>query len=45
MRRRRPGSYLGAKLTGRLSEAVLLKAMAAILALTGLSMLVQAIVG
>jgi uncharacterized protein len=40
-----PGSYLGAKLTGRLSEAVLLEAMAAILALTGLSMLVRAIVG
>jgi uncharacterized protein len=40
-----PGSYLGAKLTGRLSEAVLLNAMAAILALTGLSMIVRAIVG
>ena len=40
-----PGTYFGARLTGRLSEAALLRAMAAILFLTGLAMLVQAIVG
>jgi hypothetical protein len=40
-----PGSYLGARLTGRLSEEVLLRAMAAILVVTGLAMLVQAILG
>jgi uncharacterized protein len=40
-----PGSYLGARLTGRLSEEALLRAMAAVLAVTGLAMLAQAIVG
>jgi uncharacterized membrane protein YfcA len=40
-----PGSFLGARLTGRLAEDALLRAMAAILVLSGLAMLVQAIVG
>ncbi|MGH2989965.1 MAG: sulfite exporter TauE/SafE family protein [Solirubrobacterales bacterium] len=40
-----PGTYLGAKLTGHLGEEALLRAMAAVLALTGLAMLVQAIAG
>jgi uncharacterized protein len=40
-----PGSYLGARLTGRLREETLLRAMAAVLALTGVAMVVQAILG
>ena len=40
-----PGAYVGSHLTGRLDEATLLKAIAAVLAVTGASMLVQAIAG
>jgi uncharacterized membrane protein YfcA len=40
-----PGAYLGSKLTGRLSEQALLRAMAAVLVVTGLAMLAQAIAG
>jgi uncharacterized protein len=40
-----PGAYLGARLTGRLDEHALLRAMAAILVLSGLAMLAQAIAG
>jgi uncharacterized protein len=40
-----PGAYLGSHFTGRLDEATLLKAIAAVLVITGVSMLVQAIVG
>jgi uncharacterized membrane protein YfcA len=40
-----PAAYLGARLTGRLGEPELLRAMAAILVVSGLSMGVQAIVG
>jgi uncharacterized membrane protein YfcA len=40
-----PGAFLGSKLTGRLSEQALLRAMAAVLVVTGLAMLVQAIIG
>jgi uncharacterized membrane protein YfcA len=40
-----PGAWLGARLTGRLEERALVKAMAAVLAITGLAMLVQAAVG
>ncbi len=40
-----PGAYIGSHLTGRLDEHVLLRAMAAILFITGLSMLAQALVG
>src|ERR671910_172896 len=38
-----PGAYIGSKLTGRLSEEALLRAMAAILVITGLAMIAQAI--
>jgi uncharacterized membrane protein YfcA len=40
-----PGAYLGAALTGRLDERALLHAIAAILVLSGLSMLAQALAG
>ena len=40
-----PGAYLGAHLTGRLDDDALLKAIAAILVVAGLSLAVQAIVG
>ena len=40
-----PGAYLGSHLTGRLEEAILLRAIAVVLVVTGVSMLVQAIVG
>ena len=39
-----PGAYLGAQLTGRLDEHLLLRAMAAILVISGLALLVQAAV-
>ncbi len=40
-----PGAYLGAHLTGRLDDDALLKAIAVILVVAGLSLAVQAIVG
>jgi uncharacterized protein len=40
-----PGAYLGARLTGRLDEAQLLRAVTAVLVLTGVAMAVEAIVG
>jgi uncharacterized protein len=40
-----PGAYLGSHLTGRLDERTLLRAIAAVLVVTGVTMLVQAIVG
>jgi uncharacterized membrane protein YfcA len=40
-----PGAYIGSHLTGRLDEDALIRAMAAILFITGLSMLAQVIVG
>ena len=40
-----PAAYLGARFTGRLDEARLLQAIAAILVVSGVSMGVQAIVG
>jgi uncharacterized membrane protein YfcA len=40
-----PGAYLGARLTGRLDERQLLRAVTAVLVVTGLAMAVQAIVG
>lgn len=40
-----PGAYLGARLTGRLDEHQLLRAITAILVVTGLAMAVEAIVG
>jgi uncharacterized protein len=40
-----PGAYLGSRFTGRLDEGQLLRAMAAILVLSGTAMAVQAIVG
>jgi uncharacterized protein len=40
-----PGAYLGSHLTGRLDEHVLIRACAVVLAVSGASMLVQAIVG
>jgi uncharacterized protein len=39
-----PGAYLGSKLTGRLDERTLLRAMAAILVVSGLALLVQGVV-
>jgi uncharacterized protein len=39
-----PGAYIGAHLTGRLDEAVLLQAMAAILVISGSAMIVEGIV-
>jgi uncharacterized protein len=36
-----PGAYLGSKLTGRLDEATLLKAMVAVLVVTGLAMIAE----
>jgi uncharacterized membrane protein YfcA len=38
-----PGAYLGSKLTGRVNEETLVKAMAAVLVVTGLAMAVQAV--
>jgi uncharacterized membrane protein YfcA len=40
-----PGAYVGSRLTGRLNERALLNAMARVLVISGLAMLVQAIVG
>jgi uncharacterized membrane protein YfcA len=40
-----PGAYVGSRLTGLLDESALLRACAAVLVVSGLSMLVQAIVG
>jgi uncharacterized protein len=40
-----PGAYVGSHLTGRLDERALIRACAAVLAVSGASMLVQAIVG
>jgi uncharacterized protein len=40
-----PGAYLGSHLTGRLDEHALLRACAAVMVVSGASMLVQAIVG
>ena len=36
-----PGAYLGSKLTGRLDEAALIKAMVAVLIITGVAMIVD----
>ena len=36
-----PGAYLGSKLTGRLDEAALIKAMVAVLIITGIAMIVD----
>ena len=38
-----PGAFLGARLTGRLGEDVLLRAVAAVLLVSGVAMLVQAL--
>jgi len=38
-----PGAYLGSKLTGRLDEASLLKAMAAVLVVSGLAMIAEGV--
>jgi uncharacterized protein len=38
-----PGAWLGARLTGRLSEPALVRAMTVVLAITGLAMLAEAI--
>jgi uncharacterized protein len=40
-----PGAYLGSHLTGRLDEHTLLRACAAVMVVSGVSMLVQAIAG
>jgi uncharacterized membrane protein YfcA len=40
-----PGAYLGSHFTGRLNEHALLRACAAVMVVSGASMLVQAIVG
>lgn len=40
-----PGAYLGARLTGRLDDDTLLKTIAAILVVAGISLAVQAILG
>lgn len=40
-----PGAYVGSHLTGRLNEGTLLRAMAGVLVVSGLAMLVQAILG
>ncbi len=40
-----PGAYVGSKLTGRLEEHTLLRAMALVLVVSGLAMLAQAIAG
>jgi uncharacterized protein len=40
-----PGAYVGSHLTGRLDEAVLLRAVAGVLTISGLSMLAQALIG
>ena len=40
-----PAAYLGARFTGRLDERQLIRAMAAILVVSGTAMAVQAIVG
>jgi uncharacterized membrane protein YfcA len=40
-----PGAYVGSRLTGRLDERALLNAMALVLVVSGLAMLVQAVVG
>lgn len=40
-----PGAWLGAQLTGRLDERSLLRAMAAVLVISGVALLVQAAVG
>lgn len=40
-----PAAYLGARFTGRLSDRRLLQAMAAVLLLSGLAMLAQAVLG
>jgi uncharacterized protein len=40
-----PGAYLGARLTGRLDEQQLLRAVTVVLIITGLAMAVQAIIG
>jgi uncharacterized membrane protein YfcA len=40
-----PAAYLGARFTGRLEERTLLRAMAAVLVISGLSMLIAAAVG
>jgi uncharacterized membrane protein YfcA len=40
-----PGAYLGSHLTGRLDEHSLLRACAAVMVVSGIAMLVQAIVG
>jgi uncharacterized membrane protein YfcA len=40
-----PGADVGSHLTGRLDEQALIRACAAVLVISGLSMLVQAIVG
>jgi uncharacterized protein len=40
-----PGAWLGSRLTGRLDERALLRAMTVVLVITGLAMLVQAAVG
>jgi uncharacterized membrane protein YfcA len=40
-----PAAYLGARFTGRLDERQLIRAMAAVLVVSGSAMAVQAIVG
>lgn len=40
-----PGAYVGSRLTGRLDESALLRAIALVLLVSGLAMLIQAIVG
>jgi uncharacterized membrane protein YfcA len=40
-----PAAYLGARFTGRLSDRLLLQAMAAVLVISGLAMLAQAFLG
>jgi hypothetical protein len=40
-----PGAYLGSHLTGRLNEHALLRACAAVMVVSGVSMLVQAVAG
>jgi uncharacterized membrane protein YfcA len=40
-----PAAYLGASFTGRLDEHQLLRAIAAVLVVSGLAMLVQALAG
>jgi uncharacterized membrane protein YfcA len=40
-----PGAYVGSHLTGRLDETALIRACAAVLTLSGMAMLAQALIG